>query len=51
MKPESKDYRSSSINKEMNKLFQTCFKAFEDELTVPDTKAVKHRTGFKILIS
>jgi len=30
MKPESKDYRSSSINKEMNKLFQTCFKAFED---------------------
>lgn len=30
MKPESKDYRSSSINKEMNNLFQTCFKAFED---------------------
>lgn len=30
MKPESKDYRSSSINKEMNGLFKTCFKAFED---------------------
>ena len=30
MKPESKDYRSNSITKEMNNLFQTCFKAFED---------------------
>lgn len=30
IKPEGKDYRSNSINKEMNKLFQTCFKAFED---------------------
>lgn len=30
MKPESKDYSSSSITTEMDNLFQTCFRAFED---------------------
>ncbi len=30
MRPESKDYHSSSIKKEMNNLFHICFKAFED---------------------
>lgn len=30
MKPEGHDYRSTSINEEMNNLFQKCFKVFED---------------------